>query len=258
MKIQFIVVGWHYNQSEFYESLSEMEQTNENVDVFWTCHKEPPQEIKDSFDWKLFDNLGEEFIAYQQAVDYLDLDDETFCFFIHDDCIIKNWEFVNICVGKILNGDFKWMGNCFNYPMPELNPQENLGNGITEEFDNATYIDYVKDENKHFFDRVISPVMIIRGSFICTQYKYLKEIGEFEPRKEAWVAPHWSDEHQTYCYRNEKGLGSFGNVFMFLLSYKVNRHFGPQQIGYLSDRYLDSDYIYEMGRGEIDPNNPMR
>ena len=75
MKIQFIVVGWHYNQSEFYESLSEVEQTNESVDVFWTCHKEPPQEIKDSFDWKLFDNLGEEFIAYQQAVDYLDLDD---------------------------------------------------------------------------------------------------------------------------------------------------------------------------------------
>ena len=44
---------------------------------------------------------------------------------------------------------------------------------------------------------------------------------------------------------------------MFMFSYKINRIFGPQHIGYLSNRYLDSDFIYEMGRGEIDPNNPM-
>jgi thymidylate kinase len=42
-----------------------------------------------------------------------------------------------------------------------------------------------------------------------------------------------------------------------MFSYKINRVFGYNVITYLSDRYLDSDYIYEMGRGEIDPNNPM-
>ncbi len=117
--------------------------------------------------------------------------------------------------------------------------------------------DYAQDETRHLFDRRLTPVIVIRGSFICCRYRDLKAIGAFEPRKEAWVGPEWSDEFQTYCYRGAKGLGKFGNMFMFMFSYKINRVFGPQVISYLSNRYLDSDYIYEMGRGEIDPNNPM-
>jgi thymidylate kinase len=45
---------------------------------------------------------------------------------------------------------------------------------------------------------------------------------------------------------------------MFMLGYKMNKVFGRESIDYLSDRYLDSDYLYEMGRGELDPHNPMR
>ena len=44
---------------------------------------------------------------------------------------------------------------------------------------------------------------------------------------------------------------------MFMFSYKINRVFGIQSISYLSDRYLDSDYIYEMARAKIDVNNPI-
>jgi len=29
MKIQFIIVGWHYNQMEFYEGLKEMAEIND-------------------------------------------------------------------------------------------------------------------------------------------------------------------------------------------------------------------------------------
>ena len=47
MKIQFIVVGWHYHQQEFYEGLKELEDTNEEISVFWSCHKEPIKYIKD-------------------------------------------------------------------------------------------------------------------------------------------------------------------------------------------------------------------
>ena len=47
-------------------------EANDNVDVFYSCHKEPTQFVKDNFDWKLFDNVGEEIIAYQQAIEYLD------------------------------------------------------------------------------------------------------------------------------------------------------------------------------------------
>ena len=46
-------------------------------------------------------------------------------------------------------------------------------------------------------------------------------------------------------------------MFMFMFSYKINKVFGPHSISYLSDRYLDSDFIYEMGRGEIIPDHPM-
>ena len=49
-------------------------------------------------------------------------------------------------------------------------------------------------------------------------------------------------------------LGSYGNLFPALVCYKMNKVLGSHSITYLSNRYLDSDYIYEMGRGEIDPN----
>ena len=68
MKIQFIVVGWHYNQMEFYETLQELEKNNDSIDVFWSCHKEPNKFVKDNFKYKVFDNVGEEFIAYQRQL----------------------------------------------------------------------------------------------------------------------------------------------------------------------------------------------
>ena len=256
MKIQFIVVGWHYHQLEFYKGLKELSDNNSEIDVFWSCHKEPTDFIKNNFNYQLFPNVGEEFVAYQQAVEFLDLEDDTICFFIHDDVIIKNWEFINVCIEKL--NKFKFLGNCANYPLSSFNPTEIYApQGITEEFDNKTVADYALDETQKWFDKKIEPVIVIRGSFICCKYSDLKAIYGFEPRKEAWVGPKWNEKYQTYCYRDAKGLGKFGNMFMFMFSYKINRIFGPQHIGYLSNRYLDSDFIYEMGRGEIDPNNPM-
>ena len=99
--------------------------------------------------------------------------------------------------------------------------------------------------------------MVIRGSFICCQYKDLKAIHGFEPRKEAWIPLTWDEKQQTYSYRGGVGQSRFGNLFMFMFSYKINRVFGIQSISYLSDRYLDSDYIYEMARAKIDVNNPI-
>ena len=64
MKIQFIVTGWHFNQSSLIDGLYELEKDNDIVEVFWSCHKEPPKEIKDKFKWKLFFNGGEECGAY--------------------------------------------------------------------------------------------------------------------------------------------------------------------------------------------------
>ena len=58
-KIQFIVVGWHYNQLELIEGLKELNDSNNDINVFWSCHKEPTEYVKNNFDYKLFPNLGE-------------------------------------------------------------------------------------------------------------------------------------------------------------------------------------------------------
>ena len=93
------------------------------------------------------------------------------------------------------------------------------------------------------------------------KYKDVVAIGGFEPREEALIPPitgkdEWCDNGGPH-YRGTKGLGSYGNLFPALVCYKMNKVLGSNSITYLSDRYLDSDYIYEMGRGQIDPNNPI-
>ena len=62
--IQFIIVGWHFeNFPDFISSLLEIKNNNpEVVKVFWSCHKEPSQRIKDNFDYKVFPNLGKWWI----------------------------------------------------------------------------------------------------------------------------------------------------------------------------------------------------
>ena len=71
MKIQFIVVGWYYTfMEEFNNGLKQLNDSNENVNVFWSCHNEPTDWIKENFDYKVFDNIGDEYGAFQQATDH--------------------------------------------------------------------------------------------------------------------------------------------------------------------------------------------
>ena len=91
MKVQFIVTGWHFNQLDTISALHSIQDMNDNVNVFWSCHREPPSSITDYFDYEVFFNGGEECGAFDQAVDHLDLEDDTICFFLHDDLIIKNF-----------------------------------------------------------------------------------------------------------------------------------------------------------------------
>jgi len=259
MKIQFIIVGWHMNQKSLIDGLYDLKEDNSDINVFWSCHKEPTAEIKEKFDYKEFFNGAEECGAYDQAVDYLDLEDETLCFFMHDDLIIKDWQFVNECLALLSQG-YKIIGNCRDYAENKFDPMKKTIIGISEQFDNASYKDYVKEENQHLFNEVLT-FKKVRPSFICMKYKEVKHIGGFEPRKEAYISPlttkdEWCDTDQPH-YRGTGGIGSYGNLFPALVCYKMHKIIGHEYITYLSDRYLDSDYIYELGRGEIDPNNPM-
>jgi|TARA_B100001964_G_scaffold210511_1_gene245025 hypothetical protein len=247
MKIQVIVVGWHYTdypgESNLIDGLIEFKNENEFVDVFYSCHREPPKEVKENFDWKLFPNLGMADGGFQQAIDFLDIEDDTICLFFQDDVIIKNWECVNICL-ELLDSNYKFIGNCMNYPT-SFNPF-----GI-EKASGKQFADFTKDETKHLFDRELQ-IKTLRTSFFCTKYKYLKDIHGFEP---IWVEP-IQDKDGNWHTEGHKGIGGIGNLIIILFAYKINRVYGSNAITYLSNRYLDSDFMYECARGQIDENNP--
>ena len=46
-------------------------------------------------------NGGEEYGAYEQAINHLDIDDNDVCFFMHDDLIVKYWDFVEMCKNSL-------------------------------------------------------------------------------------------------------------------------------------------------------------
>ena len=259
MKIQFVVVGWYYNQDTLQEGLKSLNDNNDEINVFYSCHKEPTQYIKDNFDWKLFPNLGEEIVAYQQALEYLEennqIDSDTYCFFMNDDIAVKDWDFIEKCIEKLQQG-YKVVGNGHNPGFRGYNPLVTIPIGITEEFDGKQSIDYAKDENRHFFEGPPLEMNMARGSFLSMQYSTLEAIGGFEPRKEAWVPIHVNENGKPY-YRGREdyvdtrlgGMSSFGNLFPCLSIYKVNKLFGKESITWLSKSYRNSEYLYELERG---------
>ena len=115
--------------------------------------------------------------------------------------------------------------------------------------------EYVGEKNKHLYD---TPMVIkkVRGSFMAMKMKDVREIGEFDPPLEMMVGPKTREDGTTY-FEGDQGRGGYGNMLMELFSYKLCKIFGHEKIKYLSNRYLDSDYMYECGRGKIDPNSPM-
>ena len=229
MKIQFIIVGWHYEKfPDLIDSLIELNKLNSDINVFWTCHTEPSQIIKDNFTYKVFPNLGLEDGAYQQALDYLNLTDDTILFLMHDDIIVKNWNFINVCLEHLNNG-IAFIGNGINYPL-QFDPYD-------EETKRKCMI-HVKDESKHLFDQS-QFTLTLRESFICTVRKYLRQIFDFEV---IWEEPK-PDANGKYH------IGGMGNTQQTLLGYKITKVFGQSRIAYLSNTYMDSEYLYECGRG---------
>jgi hypothetical protein len=258
-KIQFIIAGWHMNQPSLIDGLYELEQSNESVDVFWACHREPTEEIKNKFKHQLFYNGAEECGAYQQALDYLKLEDDVLIFFLHDDIIVKDWSFINVCIDR-LNQGYRIIGNGMDYS-DRFDPFKVTTLGITEQFDGAQFKDYVKDDCQHMFDSVLD-ILKVRPSFIAMMSQDVNLMGGFEPRIEAYVPPlvtkdEWCDKDEPH-YRGTKGLGSFGNLFPALTCYKMNKVIGANTITYLSNSYVDSEYLYECQRGHITETHPIK
>ena len=230
MKIQFIIVGWHFDAyPEFIDQLIDVNKDNDTIDIFWSCHKEPSEKVKENFDYKVFPNLGLEDGAYQQALDHLDIPDDTILFLMHDDLVIKDWDFINVCLENISKG-YKVIGNGINYPLL-LDPNE-----VKRE--DQRYIDFVKDECKHLFDSPLD-CYTIRESFMCIKRGDLRQIGDFEV---IWEDPSAKGE----------GPGGIGNTQQSLLGYKLTKVLGKNKITYLSNTYQDSKYLFECARGTME------
>ena len=230
MDIQFIVVGWHYSYPEWINGLIELNSQNENIDVFWSCHREPTDIVKENFNWKLFENIGLEEGAYTQALEYLDLDDETILFLVHDDLIIKDWNFISVCVNAL--GKYKVLGNGINYPAM-FDPQK-----IERDKKN---IEWVSADWRYLFKE---PMMCktIRSSFLVIKWKDLNRVGGFNP---IWLSPDLDEDGNAINY------GGIGNLGQTIVGYKFTKIFGKDSIGYLSNEYLNSKYVYECARGKV-------
>jgi len=226
MKIQFIVVGWHFEKfPETVQKLYELQEQVEEVEVFWIMHKTPSDFISKNFKYKEFENLGLERGAYQRAIDYLSPEEDTVLFLIHDDLEIKSFEFINSCL-NLLNKGVAFIGNGRNYPA-QLDPSEVVWKG-------KTFRELVKPAYRDIFTEK-KTVKTIRGSFMCTLAKYMKIVGGFE----------LTDDNPA----DLKHIGGFGNIQQSLFGYKIHTIAGPDRISYLSDTYMDSEFIQEYARG---------
>ena len=244
-KIQFIISGFYFDKhsdGEYLKSLKYLEDENDNISVFWSCHAEPPKSIKDSGNFILNQNIGFEWGAYKKALDHLiyQIEDDTILFLMHDDLLIKDWSFINICL-QMLESGVKVIGNGANYSM-NLNPFEEARLSYWLKTKDRL-IDYVDEQNKHFYNETLL-AKSVRGSFICTKLNYLNEVGGLEYVKKGSPGIDTSLPDVDGVVGNGR-YQSFGNTSLYLNAYKFTKIFGPDKIKYLSPYYCVSDYIIE-------------
>jgi len=242
VKIKFVVLGWFYEKyPELIHGLKQLKNENSDIiDVFYACHKDPPNIVKDNFEWQLFDNWGLEWGGFQQTYEYLKTDPNTIMFFMNDDLIIKDWAFINECLLKLESG-YKVIGNGWNYetfidPQSIITPNNDDPLEIAEPYGRVKkWIDVVKDKNKHIFD---SPLQCktIRGSFICIRQCDLETLGGFEVIDNPYSV--WDASQE------------WGNISLNLFGYKASKLLGNNTITYLGNEYANSKYIHELIRGQ--------
>lgn len=249
MKIQFIVCGWWYdtfdgreNVTEFIDQLAYLNSHNEDLNVFWACHKEPTQVIKDNFDWKLYENIGLEWGAYSKGFNDLDLSDDTLVFFIQDDMEVYDWSFINECA-KALSSGAAVIGNGFNYPfLLDPSAEARLSYWLKS---NDTWKDYVREENKHYFQEPVN-CLSIRGSFLASTARHIKQIGGFEYINRPLEKGIKEDGTEFLL------IDPYGNTALYLNAYKFMKAFGVERMKWMSNTYRRSKWMTECGRGNID------
>lgn len=240
LKIQFIILGWHYSPIEYQQELLELIESNKfdnkvEIKVFWVCKKEPPQFIKDNFEYKIYPNEGLEWKGYNEGFNDLDLDDETVVFFTHDDLKIKDWAFVPIIIDRLRAGD-KIVGNganpCFNLdPNAIITP-----NNVDEPFPFGSKYTWKEVAiNKEFYTKP-GFCRNVRASFMAMKSGTFKEMKGLE-----WLIDPYNGASKNLLW---------ANILINLNGYKWTKLFGSNKISFLSGTYKISEFIDELERGE--------
>lgn len=234
-KIQFIILGWHYQPFSYQQGLKKIMEMNENVSVYFVCKKEPTDFVKDNFDYGIYDNVGLEWKGYTDGFFDLDLEDETICFFTHDDIEVIDWNFINI-VSNALDNGYNLIGNGTN-PAYELDPDSIITpNNIEEPFPYGSKYTWKEVAiNKEYFTD-IGFCKNLRASFMSMKAKTFRNMKGLE-----WIKD---------PYDGKSGNLEWANICCNLNGYKWTKLYGEKTIGYLSDTYGISDYIRELERGK--------
>jgi hypothetical protein len=240
---KIIVCGWWFdkfdnqeNQTDFIEQLKYINNNNSNIEVFWACHKEPIDLVKNNFNWKLYENVGLEWGVYNKAFNDLEFKDDDFVFCIQDDMVIKDWGFIEVCQEHLTNDKIKIIGNGFNYPY-NMDPLEEARLSYWLKTKDR-WIDYVRPENQHMFKEKVN-CLSIRGSFLATKWKHIKLINGFE-YVNAPLSNGVKEDGTEFVL-----IDPFGNTSLYLNAYKFTKYFGPKSFKWLSNTYRRSKWMTE-------------
>ena len=210
------VTGWHFPIA-FYERMSKLV----GVDVFVVSHQ-PKHHIPDAIydviaedHVLIYANYGYDWGCYQQFLETDIWRDYVYCVFMHDDVRILRDDFIDAAIA-LLSGDIVLVGNGRNstrqdwaYHYPWL-------------YAHASWIPSSRD---FLYDTV-------RGSFFVMATTTIETMGQFEVM--------WDRFHLSM---------RFGNWSLGASSAKLHHLFGMPCFAFLSNVYLQSDYLLEDVRG---------
>jgi hypothetical protein len=216
--ICFCLAGWHYNHS-FYTQISEIPDS----DVFVISHKnrsQIPEKIKRIIQSDhIFSemNFGYDWGCYQQFIQKKIWKKYDYIFFLHDDMLIKNSNFVPHVIDLINDGAAV------------------VGNGI-----NSNKRNWPQTHLFCYAHSIWLPPSLsfkhdtVRGSFIGMATQALKILENFEVC--------WDKNHSSI---------RFGNHSLIATSGKIQHLFGGNAFSFLGKEYLTSPYILELERGGL-------
>jgi hypothetical protein len=215
-KICFCLTGWHFHEV-VYRRLCDIG----SVDIFVIVHRDreqvPPfvfEQIPESH--LIFrENIGYDWGSYQQFLTTKLWLEYEVVFFMHDDLMIKNLDFLPHAIDLLDRGK-KVVGNGRN--SQHLNwPQTHLFC-----YGHSSWL----PPNQQFQHDTV------RGSFFAIKSVTLDKIKKFEI--------FWDPHHLNIRYGNHSLIATCGRIQSF---------FGDNSFGFLSENYLDSPYIVEIERG---------